>query len=99
MKILEKEFTYKGFIFNQLYRDGKFAIYEQSREDFKVKKYEAVVIESHNGYDLAGQHFPPAEMYPSSTQWGVKGFTLDSYDDALYKIKHLIKVESKKKEK
>jgi hypothetical protein len=99
MKILEKEFTYKGFIFNQLYRDGKFAIYEQSREDFKVKKYEAVVIESHNGYDLAGQHFPPAEMYPSSTQWGVKGFTLDSYDDALDKVKYLKKVESKKKEK
>jgi len=99
MKILEKEFAYKGFTFNQLYRDGKFAIYEQSKEDYEVKKYEVIVIESHNGYDLAGQHFPPAEMYPSSTQWGVKGFTLDSYEDALNKIKYLKKVELRKDKK
>ena len=99
MKILEKQFTYKGFNFNQLYRDGKFAIYEQTKKNFKLKKYEAVVIESHNGYDLAGQHFPPSEMYPSSSQWGVKGFTIDLYEDAMNKIKYLKKVESKKKEK
>lgn len=99
MKILEKEITYKGFDLKQLFRDGKFAIYEQSKSEHNFKKYEVVVIESHNGYEIAGQHFPPAEMYPSSAQWGVKGFTLDSYDDALNKIKYLKKVESKKKDK
>jgi hypothetical protein len=89
MKLLEKEFTYKGFTMTQMYRDGKYAIYKQSREGYKGVTYEAVIIESHNGYELAGQKFPPSEVYPSSTQWGIKGFTLQTYEDALKKINYL----------
>ena len=97
MKILEKEFAYKGFDFKQVFRDGKFAIYEQKKDGYSFLKYEVVVIESHNGYELAGKIFPPSEMYPSSTQWGIKGFTMDSYDDACNKVDVLKKIESKKK--
>ena len=89
MKILQKEFNYKGFTFTQMYREGKYAIYKQTQKGWKSAVYEVVIIESHNGYDLAGQHFPPSEIYPSSTQWGVKGFTELSYDVALDKIKYL----------
>lgn len=91
MKILEKKLTYKGFNLVQKYRDGKFAIYEQSREDFKSKWYEAIVIESHNGYEIAGNYCPPSEMYPSSNQWGDRAFTLHSYDEAMDKLKYLKK--------
>ena len=48
MKILEKNITLKGFDFKQLFRNGKFAIYEQTKSGYKFKKYEAVIIESHN---------------------------------------------------
>lgn len=99
MKILEKNITLKGFDFKQLFRNGKFAIYEQTKSGYKFKKYEAVIIESHNGYELAGQYFPPSEMYPSTSMWGVKGFTMESYDDAVEKIKYLEKAELKRAEK
>jgi len=92
MKIIEKNFTYRNFEYTQLFREGKLAIYEQKLKDDGVGRwYETVIIESHNGYELAGQKFPPSEMYPSSTQWGVKGFTFQTYDDAMEKLKKLKK--------
>lgn len=89
MKILDKEFNYNGFDFTQMYRDGKYAIYKQTKKGWKSAVYEVIIIESHNGYDLAGQHFPPSEMYPSTTQWGIKGFTELTYDAAMDKIEKL----------
>ena len=89
MKILDKKIHYNGFDFTQMYRDGKFAIYKQTKKKWKSAVYEAIIIESHNGYELAGQKFPPSEMYPSSAQWGIKGFTELTYEDALDKIKCL----------
>jgi hypothetical protein len=97
MKILEKELTHKGFNYKQLYRDGKFAIYEQTKDNCDLKKYEAIVIESHNGYEIAGNYCPPSEMYPNASQWGDKGFTLDNYDDAMEKINYLKKHKKEKK--
>ncbi len=97
MKILEKKISHKGFDYNQIYRDGKYAIYEQTKEGYDFKKYEAIVIESHNGYEIAGNYCPPSEMYPNAGQWGDKGFTLDSYDEALEKIKFLKKHKKEKK--
>jgi hypothetical protein len=96
MKILEKQLSHKGFDYKQLYRDGKFAIYEQTKEGCEFKKYEAIVIESHNGYEIAGNFCPPSEMYPNAGQWGDKGFTLDSYEDAKEKMKVLKKQKKEK---
>jgi hypothetical protein len=96
MKILEKELTHKGFNYKQLYRDGKFAVYEQSKDGYKFKKYEAIVIESHNGYEIAGVYCPPSEMYPNASQWGDKGFTLDTYEEAMDKINYMKKHRKEK---
>jgi hypothetical protein len=93
MKIIEKEFTYKNFNYKQLLRDGKIAIYQQTLKGGQKFNYEVVIIEEHNGYEIAGNKFPPSEMYPSSNQWGVKGFTFTDYDDALVKFKKLKKKE------
>ena len=95
MKTIDKEFTYKNFNYKQILRDGKIAIYEQTLKDGKKLNYEVVIIEEHNGYEIAGNKFPPAEMYPSSNQWGVKGFTFTNYDDALIKFKKLKKKNEK----
>jgi hypothetical protein len=89
MKILDKEIEYQGFNFTQMYRDGKYAIYKQTKEGWTSAVYEVIIIESHNGYDLAGQHFPPSEVYPSSNQWGLKGFTELTYEAAMKKLEHL----------
>jgi hypothetical protein len=89
MKILEKDITYKGFVLKQKYRDGKFAIYEQSKKGVKKKWYEVIVIESHDGYEIAGNYIAPAEVYPSSNSWGFKGFTLNTMEEAEKKIKFL----------
>ncbi len=91
MKILEKNFTYKGFEHSQILREGNIAIYKQKLQSGITEKFEVIIIESHNGYEIAGQKFPPSEMYPSSTQWGVKGFTLLTYEDALKKMNLLKK--------
>lgn len=99
MKILEKEITSKGFKYTQLLREDKLAIYEQSKEGHDVKKYEVIVIDSHDGYEIGGQQVLPSEMYPSSTLWGVKGFTMENYDDALKKIKFLKKKQATKDSK
>lgn len=96
MKILEKELTHKGFNYKQLYRDGKFAVYEQSKDGYDFKKYEAIVIESHNGYEIAGNYCPPSEMYPNASQWGDKGFTLDTYEEAMKKINQMKKTRKDK---
>lgn len=95
MKTIDKNFTYKNFDYKQLFREGKIAIYEQKLKDGVKCNYEVVVIEEHNGYEIAGNKFPPAEMYPSSNQWGVKGFTFTDYDDALIKFKKLKKKHEK----
>jgi hypothetical protein len=91
MKILEKKFTYKNFEHVQLFREGNLAIYSQKIAGGKSEKFEVIIIDSHNGYEIAGQKFPPSEMYPSSNQWGVKGFTLLTYEDAMDKINVLKK--------
>jgi len=95
MKKINKEFTYKNFNYRQLLRDGKIAIYEQTLKDGKKLNYEVVIIEEHNGYEIAGNKFPPSEMYPSSNQWGIKGFTYTDYDDAIIKFKKLKKKDEK----
>jgi hypothetical protein len=104
MKTIQKKFTYKTFQYKQLLREENVAIYEQKLKDAEdglslKKNYEVVVIDSHNGYEIAGNIIPPSEMYPSSNQWGVKGFTCLSYEDALVKFKKLKKQETRKNEK
>lgn len=100
MKTLEKKFTYKEFEYSQILRDGNFAIYRQKLKDGgKSETFEVIIIDSHNGYEIAGQKIPPSEMYPSTNQWGVKGFTVLSYDDALKKLETLKKEEKNKKGK
>ena len=77
-------------------REDRLAIYEQSKKGHDVKKYEVIIIDSHDGYEIGGQHVIAAEVYPSSTSWGIKGFTMETYDDALNKIKSLKKKQAAK---
>ena len=91
MRKLEKEITKKGFIYKQLKRVGNKAIYSQKRDDKDATRinYEVIVIKSHDGYEIAGNKIPAGEVYPSSTQWGVLGWTFVDLQDAENKFKKL----------
>jgi hypothetical protein len=91
MKKLEKFFTKKGFAYTEIKRVGNKAIYKQVHEEIQEAKphYEVIVIKSHDGYEIAGNKIPPGEVYPSTTQWGVLGWTYVDLEDAENKFKQL----------
>jgi hypothetical protein len=82
MKILDKQFTYKKNTFLQLWREGNRAIYERTSASKKHISYEVVIIRSHNGYELQGVKIPASEVYPSTSQWGVYGWTYNDLESA-----------------
>ena len=84
MKILEESFTSRGFKFQQVKRDGDVAIYKKQLDSPESDNhhYEVIAIKKHNGYEIAGVKMPPAEMYPSDSQWGDWGYTCNTIEDA-----------------
>jgi len=52
-------------------------------------QYEVILIQSHNGREIAGVNFPPAEYPPSNEQWGSKGWSFSNIDDAFNKFYEL----------
>ena len=91
MKILEESFTSKGFKLQQIKRDGDVAIYKKQLDDPEAysSHYEVITIKKHNGYEIAGVKMPPAEMYPSDSQWGDWAFTCTSIEDANKRFNYL----------
>jgi len=84
LKILEESFTSKGFKLQQVKRDGDVAIYKKQLDDGESENYhyEVIAIKRHNGYEIAGVKMPPAEMYPSDSQWGDWAYTCSTIEDA-----------------
>jgi hypothetical protein len=81
MKPLEINFTYKGFQYNQEWRDESFAIYSQwlgseliGYESFKIKKNKA--------YERFGKFYEASEGFPTSNEWGWFGFTSKTFKEA-----------------
>jgi hypothetical protein len=89
MKTLPKQFEKKGFTYKQVKRIGDKAIFEQTKKGQEGITYEVVKINRHNGYELGGQKIPPGEAYPSTSQWGVAGWTYQNIRDAEVKFKKL----------
>lgn len=92
MKKLPLEISKKGFVYTQVKREKDIAIYKQKSLDEVVKGewFEVIKIKSHDGMTLGGNYIPPSEMYPSSTQWGVLGFTYPNLEDAKSKFKIML---------
>lgn len=85
---LKTNFSSKGFKFTMLKREKNKAIFLKSKAD-GVKSYEVIMIGKHNGYTLAGNFIPPAEIYPGTNNWGNRGFTFTSLEAAEAKFKKL----------
>lgn len=91
MKKIDLNFSHKNFIHKQIHREKNYAIYERYFIDTPSKKhYEVVKIQSHNGYAIGGQKYPPSEFYPSSNSWGLYGFTCISKETAYKRFDKLI---------
>lgn len=106
MKILDTEILFKNFIYRQVKREGQFAIYSQAfkNKPDKIIAYEVIIIQKHNGYELAGVKYPPAEFYPGTNQWGKAGWTISGLGDknlekALDKMRQVMEHESMKADK
>lgn len=99
MKILDKKFTNKNFSYKQIIRENNVAIYEQSLIDPTesiTKRYEVIVIRSHDGYEINGNKVAPAEMYPSANHWGILGWTCLDMESAQKRYKKVKNSELKK---
>lgn len=82
MKRLKEEFESKGFKFKQLDRNDFCAIYAKtfivSENELGSEHYEVIDVMSHNGREIHGTWFDPAEFFPSDSVWGTRGW---SYTD------------------
>jgi hypothetical protein len=98
MKTLEKKITNKNFSYKQIVRENNVAIYEQKIIDSEdpTKRYEVIIIRSHDGYEINGNKIAPSEMYPSANQWGQLGWTCLTMEDAQKRFKKVKNSESKK---
>ena len=95
MKLLAEQFTKKKWDHTQISREGDIAIYERRKFDVPEPHWEVIKICHHNGFklkDAEGKEvfIPPAETYPSSEQWGAKGFTYNDKDKAFEKFRELV---------
>ena len=88
MKKLEKEFKKWNFIFTQVKREGKYAIYEKFFEETSIG-FEVIIIQKQKEHERFGQVFPAKELYPSSEAWGKYGWTFTDFRDAITKFKSM----------
>ena len=88
-KTIPTQFKKKGFVYTQLKREGKRAIFQQTREGSSLNNYEGVKIGRHNGYVMGGMAIEPAETYPGSSLWGITAWTCTSIDEALKRYETL----------
>lgn len=99
MKKLDKEFESAGYKYKQIHREDMYAIYERQHFSSEKKHYEAIRIQSHNGYEIAGNKIPPAECYPTSNSWGSNGFTCLNKESAYKRLDRMIKEGAINKQK
>jgi len=89
-KVIPTQFKKKGFTYTQLKREGKKAIFQQTRAGSSLNNYEVVKIGRHNGYVMGGMAIEPAETYPGSSLWGITAWTCTSIDDAMRRYDALV---------
>ncbi len=88
MKTLPTTLKIGGFTHTQLAREGKTALYRQSKG--KIEAFEVIKIQEHGDFVLQGNLIPAAETYPPASSWGDKGFTFKSEDSARLKYASLV---------
>ncbi len=70
-----EQFSHDGFIFTQVWREGMTAIYDQRRPgDSCPTSFEVVKLRVRKAHPKDHDQ-SPKEGYPSSNEWGVRGWS------------------------
>ena len=79
-----------GFDLRQVKRVGHVAIYEKTKGTYKG--WEIILIRKRPGRQLpGGKHIPAREQYPSSADWGIRGWTAMSLVSAKRQFDKLVR--------
>lgn len=87
---LKTDFTSQGFKYLQLKRIGDVAIFKQSKSK-RIVSFEVIIVKRHEGYTLKDTWIEPAEIYPSTSQWGSSGWTFKDIKKAEEKFDEISK--------
>lgn len=90
-KILEKNFRSDSFDFEQICRENNVAIYKKSKRgiDGPIESFETVLIDRHDGFEIAGNVVEPAEVYPPNSAWGKHAWSHKTLEAAQTKFEWL----------
>lgn len=99
MKPLAKEFRKYGMVYRFVERQQDIAIYSLALKEKPdvIVGHDTVIVQWHNGYEIAGNKIPPAECYPSSEMWGSKAWSFNKLETAKNKMNELLNREPKQK--
>lgn len=80
---IKTEFSYGGDEIVQIIREGDYAVYRRTMSSGQFQ-FEVIVVQRQAEKEFQGKVYPPMEIYPSSSQWGVFGWTfVGSEEDAI----------------
>lgn len=86
MKSIEQQFTYDGFRFRQIARQGDVVLLEKTKPAHRYPSYEIVILQIHPPCTVHGRRYPAREAMPRSTEWGLLGWTESDSDRAFSKF-------------
>jgi len=79
-----------GHEFTVIARTGNLAIFKGVSRANGSETFELIEIQSHDGREIAGKFFEPAEFPPSNEQWGSKGWTFTNLPDAQDRMAEMV---------
>lgn len=95
-----KKFTKLGFLHEFVQRIGEWSIYKRSKNDvehFEVVKLRTATKDAFMGDTLVVKR--GSIMYPSNGEWGSRGFTAKTLEQAIEKANQLIEQEKQREQK
>lgn len=91
MNPIDKQFTYNGFLFNLVKRQGRIAIFAKTKPTWTKDFYEVVILQRLPEMIWPDGHVTPArEALPRSEAWGDSGWSYASLSSAMLKLSELI---------
>lgn len=77
----------KGWNFTLIERDGLHAVYRKEKEGHE--SYEVIIVKRCPEYKLGDSVIEAHEAFPSPEEWGIKGWTCQTRQEALNKMRNL----------
>ena len=82
-------FRSHGFDYKQVYRDGLWCIFRQTKEGTDIEKYEVIKLKVAPAHTFPnGKSYPEREVYPGSEEWGTYGWTCADLESAHRRLKN-----------